>query len=305
MRIRSIKPEFWSSPDVAALSDADRLLFIGLWSYVDDHGRGRDDVALIVAALFPHDMVANPRETVAKVRDGLARLSEANLILRYTVASRTYFLVTGWGRHQRVDKPKASRIPEPTEEENGTFPQNDAIRDSVAKVRDDDATPRDTLAPGTGEQGNRGTGDIPPSRSPRDVADHNGTEVAPAALPAPKAAKRSDRATRLPDDWTPSPALIDWTRANAPDVQDSEVDRFRDYWHSAAGAKARKVDWDAVWRNWARRAQDDANARRSRQGYRNQAQIMADMRQQAAESTITMQRASQGDALRLIAGGAS
>ena len=159
MRIRSIKPEFWSSPDIAALSDNDRLLFIGLWSYVDDHGRGRDDVALIVAALFPHDMVAKPRDTVAKVRDGLARLSEANLILRYTVASRTYFLVTGWGKHQRVDKPKASRIPEPTEGENGTFPQNDAIRETVANLRDDVATPRDTLAPGTGEQGNRGTGE--------------------------------------------------------------------------------------------------------------------------------------------------
>jgi hypothetical protein len=159
MRIRSIKPEFWSSPDIAALSDSDRLLFIGLWSYVDDRGRGRDDVALIVAALYPHDMVANPRDTVAKVRDGLARLSEANLILRYTVASRTYFLVTGWGKHQRVDKPKASRIPEPTEEENGTFPQNDAIRETVATIRDDVATPRDTLAPGTGEQGNRGTGE--------------------------------------------------------------------------------------------------------------------------------------------------
>ena len=179
MRIRSIKPEFWSSPDIAALSDADRLLFIGLWSYVDDHGRGKDDVALIVAALYPHDMVANPRDTVAKVRDGLARLSEANLILRYTVASRTYFLVTGWGRHQRVDKPKASRIPEPTEEENGTFPQNDAIRDTVAKVRDDVATPRDTLAPGTGEQGNRGTG----KRSTSSICVPSKT-LAPTSMPS-------------------------------------------------------------------------------------------------------------------------
>ena len=188
MRIRSIKPEFWSSPDVAALSDADRLLFIGLWSYVDDHGRGRDDVALIVAALFPHDMVANPRETVAKVRDGLARLSEANLILRYTVASRTYFLVTGWGKHQRVDKPKESRIPEPTEEENGTFPQNDAIRESVANVRDDVATPRDTLAPGTGEQGNRGTG----IRSTTSIC-------APSKIPAP----------------TSMPSATPWPRASS------------------------------------------------------------------------------------------
>ena len=159
MRIRSIKPEFWSSPDIAALSDSDRLLFIGLWSYADDHGRGRDDIALIVAALYPHDMVANPLDTVAKVRDGLARLSEADLILRYTVASRTYFLVTGWSKHQRVDKPKASRIPAPEEEGTTTFPQNDANRETVATIRDTVATPPDALAPGTGEQGNRGTGE--------------------------------------------------------------------------------------------------------------------------------------------------
>ena len=159
MRIRSIKPEFWSSPDIAALSDSDRLLFIGLWSFVDDQGRGRDDVALIVAALYPHDMVANPLETVAKVRDGLARLHAANLIYRYTVASRTYFLVTGWSKHQKVDKARPSRLPEPTEEEDDTFPQNDANRETVANVRETVATPPEILAPGTGEQGNRGTGE--------------------------------------------------------------------------------------------------------------------------------------------------
>ena len=213
MRIRSIKPEFWSSPDIAALSDADRLLFIGLWSYVDDRGRGRDDVALIVAALFPHDMVANPRDTVAKVRDGLARLSEANLILRYTVASRTYFLVTGWGKHQRVDKPKASRIPEPTEEENGTFPQDDAIRDIVAKVRDDDATPRDTLAPGTGEQGNRGTGEQGNSEAIDDVdlravEDPRPDVDAVCDAMAASVQRRTGRAPRITATWRTQARLM-------------------------------------------------------------------------------------------------
>jgi uncharacterized protein YdaU (DUF1376 family) len=28
--------------------------------------------------------------------------------------------------------------------------------------------------------------------------------------------------------------------------------QFRDYWTAAAGAKARKVDWDATWRTWCR-----------------------------------------------------
>ena len=213
MRIRSIKPEFWSSPDIAALSDADRLLFIGLWSYADDHGRGRDDVALIVAALFPHDMVANPRDTVAKVRDGLARLSEANLILRYTVASRTYFLVTGWGKHQRVDKPKASRIPEPTEEEGGIFPQNDAIRETVANVRDDVATPRDTLAPGTGEQGNRGTGEQGNSEAIDDVDLRAVEDPRPdvdAVCDAMSASvqRRTGRAPRITATWRTQARLM-------------------------------------------------------------------------------------------------
>ena len=213
MRIRSIKPEFWSSPDIAALSDSDRLLFIGLWSYVDDHGRGRDDIALIVAALYPHDMVANPLETVAKVRDGLAKLSEANLILRYTVASRTYFLVTGWGKHQRVDKPKASRIPEPTEEENGTFPQNDAIRESVANLRDDVATPRDTLAPGTGEQGNRGTGEQGNSEAIDDVdlravEDPRPDVDAVCDAMAASVQRRTGRAPRVTAAWRTQARLM-------------------------------------------------------------------------------------------------
>ena len=213
MRIRSIKPEFWSSPDIAALSDADRLLFIGLWSYADDHGRGRDDVALIVAALFPHDMVANPRDTVAKVRDGLARLSEANLILRYTVASRTYFLVTGWGKHQRVDKPKASRIPEPTEEENGTSPQNDAIRESVANLREDVATSRDTLAPGTGEQRNRGTGEQGNSEAIDDVdlravEDPRPDVDAVCDAMAASVQRRTGRAPRVTAAWRTQARLM-------------------------------------------------------------------------------------------------
>ena len=213
MRIRSIKPEFWSSPDIAALSDSDRLLFIGLWSYVDDHGRGRDDIALIVAALYPHDMVANPLDTVAKVRDGLAKLSEANLILRYTVASRTYFLVTGWGKHQRVDKPKASRIPEPTEEENDTFPQNDAIRESVANLRDDVATPRDTLAPGTGEQGNRGTGEQGNSEAIDDVdlravEDPRPDVDAVCDAMAASVQRRTGRAPRVTAAWRTQARLM-------------------------------------------------------------------------------------------------
>ena len=32
--------------------------------------------------------------------------------------------------------------------------------------------------------------------------------------------------------------------------------KFIDYWKSASGAKARKVDWEATWRNWCRTEAD-------------------------------------------------
>lgn len=59
----------------------------------------------------------------------------------------------------------------------------------------------------------------------------------------------------MPDD-----DLIAWTRVNAPAAANGlELDRFRDYWTAQAGAKGRKADWAATWRNWARRCQEQAH----------------------------------------------
>lgn len=83
-------------------------------------------------------------------------------------------------------------------------------------------------------------------------------DAAPATASAKPASKASkSRGTRLPDGWQPDQALADWTRANAPAAANSlEVDRFRDYWTAQPGAKGRKTDWAATWRNWARRCQE-------------------------------------------------
>ncbi|MEJ4100898.1 hypothetical protein V5S96_11100 [Corynebacterium mastitidis] len=34
----------------------------------------------------------------------------------------------------------------------------------------------------------------------------------------------------------------------------AEHRQFADYWAAATGQKATKLDWDATWRNWMRRA---------------------------------------------------
>lgn len=67
--------------------------------------------------------------------------------------------------------------------------------------------------------------------------------------------KRADRAQRLPDGWTPQPEsdLVRKLGVNQQHVG-RELERFTDYWISQPGARGRKVNWQATWRNWLRRS---------------------------------------------------
>ena len=232
MRIRSVKPEYWRSRSISCLSLEDRLLFIGLWSYVDDNSVGLDRLSTITADLFADDLERDPRETFARVSRGLANLSESGRITRYTVAGHDYLSITNWDEHQRIDKPGKPRYPLPTTE-------NAHPRETVATPSRDS---RDTLAPGAGEQGNRGTGE-------------EGSRAG---------ASQAKRARRLPPDWKPQPATIDAIRRELPNLDLArEHVKFAD--HFTASGKPLK-DWDAAWRNWMRRATEYARpSRPSRQ----------------------------------------
>ena len=238
MRIRSIKPEFWRSEDIADLAVEDRLLFIGLWSYVDDNGVGIDRLADVCADLFALDLERDPPETFARVSRGLQNLSEAGRIVRYTVEGKSYLHITNWSKHQRIDKPNKARYPHPDAE-------NATIREEVATPS---RHPRETPAPGTEEQGNRGTGEQgtcdPADAGPLSDAA-SGTDATEATNPDAEAlshyladrirtngnkvrtvGKRwhdaMDRLIRL-DGYTPEQIrqVIDWSQGNefwAPNI---------------------------------------------------------------------------------------
>ena len=238
MRIRTIKPEFWRSDDIAALALEDRLLFIGLWSYVDDSGIGIDKVAHICADLFAADLSESPTEVLARVQGGLSRLRDQGLIVRYVVDGKPYLYITNWSKHQRIDKPSKRRYPLP--DEGNPAPEADP--------REDYGSPRETPAPGTEEQGNRGTGeqgtcDPADAGSSSDAA--SGTDTTEATNPDAEAlshyladrirtngnkvrtvGKRwhdaMDRLIRL-DGYTPEQIrqVIDWSQGNefwAPNI---------------------------------------------------------------------------------------
>lgn len=242
MRIRSIKPEFWSSASVARLSKELRLLWIGLWSYVDDHGVGLADERLIAAQLFPFsDDPIGEREFV---REGLATLSREGRVRSYTVGEHSYIHITGWSEHQKIDRPSKSRHPGP-EQADSPPPE------PVSAGRGDPMTsPRETLA-----KDSRAL-----AQDSRPDLGNKGTREQGAGNEGERPRKRGSappRATRLPEDFEVTPDLVAWAKAECPDVDGRlETDKFRDYWRAKSGQAATKTDWPATWRNWMRRAQE-------------------------------------------------
>ncbi|BBY10999.1 hypothetical protein [Mycobacterium marseillense] len=88
--------------------------------------------------------------------------------------------------------------------------------------------------------------------------------ASPDNLPAVNGTPKPDpRGTRLPDDWMPDRAVIEQMRAKHPDVDLKAVhEEFVDYWRGVPGARGRKLDWNATWRNQVRRAAGRQQPRR-------------------------------------------
>lgn len=105
-RIRTVKPDFFTSPDMAALTVLERLVFIGLWTHVDDCGRCLDEPRLVHAALFPLD----EQVTIDDVRAALGTLHARDHVIRYVNSGRSYLQVTNW-HHQKIDRPSDSKLP--------------------------------------------------------------------------------------------------------------------------------------------------------------------------------------------------
>lgn len=75
-----------------------------------------------------------------------------------------------------------------------------------------------------------------------------------------ESAQGAPRASRLPPDWTPGPEGLAFAAKEGlrNGHAESEAAKFRDFWVAKAGEGGRKLDWQATWRNWVRRAVADA-----------------------------------------------
>lgn len=130
-RIRTIKPEFWTSGQVLECSTNARLMFIGLWNFCDDTGRHPLRPKQIKAQIFPADDFT--QETILGMVDELSR---NGLITIYNADGEQFFYVNGW-HHQRIDKPQKPKYPDPKEHHSenvpGTLPPDRKGKDRKGK----------------------------------------------------------------------------------------------------------------------------------------------------------------------------
>lgn len=179
-RIRTIKPEFWSSPAMAGMDPWARLLFVAMWNWADDSGRGTADPKTLAGFAFPKDediSSADIRRMLGEIRRGFD-------VVFYEVGGRPYYCIPSWDRHQKIDKRSNPKHPAPIEgvpwnpdpqdpswtalDQQG--PTDDSQFDGhSAGSSEDPPDSRRNLGAGTGEVGSRNLN----TRPPAEPADTN------------------------------------------------------------------------------------------------------------------------------------
>ncbi|MFJ6578045.1 hypothetical protein ACIQMY_18970 [Streptomyces sp. NPDC091368] len=107
-RIRTIKPEAFSSESLAAVSLSAERTFFGLLTQADDQGRFRDQAAVIAGQLWSLRREHGPEA----VEDDLIQLDDAGLICRYEGEDgKRYLHIVTFAKHQKINRPSGVRTP--------------------------------------------------------------------------------------------------------------------------------------------------------------------------------------------------
>jgi len=112
-RIRSLKPDWLEDERMSSCSIEARVLSIALILLADDYGRGRAGRMLLLGRVFP----GMAPETLTKACDDLAPW----YVRFYEADGQTYFQITNWEKHQRVDRPGPDRFPRPNPESSTEY----------------------------------------------------------------------------------------------------------------------------------------------------------------------------------------
>jgi len=125
-RIRSLHPNFARSPSMRRVSREARLLFVQLWTLVDDAGRAPAEPDDLAAVLYPGDFDA-PRY----MQSWLDELEREGCIELYDIDGLYYLRVVHWHKHQQISHPTPSRLPPSPNE----WPRDSGIPETSGRRR--------------------------------------------------------------------------------------------------------------------------------------------------------------------------
>lgn len=186
-RIRSIKPEAFTSETLSGCSVAARWTFAGLWTVCDDDGRARSDPRLIKGAIWPLDDDVTAKDVAAM----LDELESAGLICRYEAQGKGYLHAVNFTEHQKPNRPTPSKLPACCKPVHGGLSEDSRrtqANSAQPPLTDDSVsdhgalnptsftnTPTPLLSPTTGVgevdgEGDGGEKTIVPAKPPRDDA---------------------------------------------------------------------------------------------------------------------------------------
>jgi hypothetical protein len=191
-RIRTIKPEFFTSEDIVSLSPLARLLYIALWCEADREGRLVWKPRTFKLRYLPADDCS--------ADDLCSELIEAGLVVLYDDGGHAY--IPKFSRHQHINpRESTSVLPDPDEKpRNGT-------RKARVGTRHDASARVDDAQGGREGKGKEGEGiDNPPTPRTRGSAGDDGFDAFWMAYPN-KTAKQA--AAKAFAKLAPSADLLD------------------------------------------------------------------------------------------------
>jgi hypothetical protein len=207
-RYRTVKPEHWSDRRLPELSLGAHLFWIGTWNFSDDEGVFEGDPCLLKADIFPRRRDV----TESTIEAWLVELITTGFILKFEYQGVTFYISRTFKVHQKIDKPRPSKIPVETIKR--------ALGAGSSKSRDSSAKPRDK-SPCIVEESNS-KGGVKESNKEANASGVAGATPGPTKLSV---------YTALPEKS--KKAIIEFIKEHKPEF----IEPYCDLWNLMAAAR--------------------------------------------------------------------
>lgn len=177
-RIRTVKPEFFRSPSTAKVDPYTRLFYQALWCWADDFGIGETNIYGLLGFAFPDSDGFSAQD----LRRFCADVAQHFEIEFYIVRERHYYAIKNWTDHQKTER-REDRRKHPTPDDPDAMPDL-----QFQRCAENPAQNLRKTGAGTGEQGNRGTGE-----REQEPPYPPGDEIPPPAPRTNRGGKELDR----------------------------------------------------------------------------------------------------------------